>query len=145
MGQLLYDHEAAESMMRRTVVSLDTSTGKEIMFDRQNNSWVEYDEDIVPWTYSMAPAPRSVAQELDYFLRSAALVKHKFIWAPQDMKISHDAFEKLKSERNSRMFGRYANIIESPDVSKPAALVNNFLVVDSNDPREKIFFSMNKF
>lgn len=118
---------------------LDEQSEREIVFDRLLRRWILYDETLIPWTYSMAPSPSTVAMELDYFIRSACLVKHKYVWCTNDGPISRDLFGRLNSQLNNQMIERFANFEQSPTVLRPAKIHNGFLVVSWNDPRENIF------
>lgn len=78
------------------------------MFDRRFGAWIPFNDEIVPWTYTLAPKPKNRFDELDYFIRGGGLIKHKFIWLPESTNtLTFEQFEKLKSNRNMKMHGRY--------------------------------------
>lgn len=131
LGQLLFDHRSNESVKLYRVGMKDEETDEKSMFDTQLNEWVNFDEDIVPWTYTMVPRPTSVALELDYFIRSAPLVKHKYIWARDNL--TSEEFGKLRSHTNTSMLGRFITFVNMPDIRYPARMENGILVKNQND------------
>lgn len=131
LGDLLFDRDEEESELLFDLGTRDRVTREKMMFDRRNNEWVPYDSGRVPYTYSLAPAPQTVAEELDYFVRSAPLIKHKFIWAKD--QLSFDQFAKLNSRRNAEMIGRFTIVPELPSVDNLGRMVKGFLEQNQDD------------
>lgn len=113
------------------IARVDKETGKEVMFDNILGRWVPYEPEWVPWTYSMATAPKNVSVELDYFVRSTALVNHKFIWAMDQIPIN--VFEKLKSRTNHDFIGRFVIKRWYPTVLEPGRAVGQFIERDQDE------------
>lgn len=108
LGQLLYKPGRAESELIKFARAISKNSGKRMMYDRKMKQWVLYDEEIVPWTYTLAVKPRNKYDELEYFMRFGGLVKHKFIWTDHVTDaLTKCQFEKLKSRTNHENHGRY--------------------------------------
>lgn len=108
LGQLLYKQGHGESEQIRFAHAFNNTTGNRVMYDRKIKQWIPYDEEIVPWTYTLALEPRNKYDELEYFTRFGGLVKHKFIWTDElSDGLTTSQFEKLKSRTNHENHGRY--------------------------------------
>lgn len=106
LGQLLYKRGHDESVRFKSFSAFDKTTGERLMFDRKIGQWIPLDEDIVPWTYTLAPEPNDEYVEVNYFIATGGLIKHKFIWCNSN-RLSTNVFEKLKSCTNIENYGRY--------------------------------------
>lgn len=114
LGQLLYEPGSAESVQYsnnnvkvvKGVKAINKKTGEKVMYDNKIGKWIPYDETKVCTTYSLAPEPKNVKEELEHFIRGGGLIKHKFIWSTSNT-LSFDQFEKLKSRRNKEFHGRF--------------------------------------
>lgn len=86
-----------------------------MMYDNIFNEWVPFDPNNVPWTYSYAPRPRSTLMELDYFLRSVGLIKHKYIWVDHPERgIHREIFAMIASRTNKEFLGRFTVTVAMP-------------------------------
>lgn len=139
LGQLLFDGNIPVSQPKFSMTMTADETETEIVYDRLLRIWIKFDETMIPWTYSLAPPPSTVAQELDYFIRSKCLAKHVFVWSTGG-PISQDLFGRVHNHQNQQNIERFANFEDSPSVLTPAKMHNGFLVVQNwNDPRENLF------
>lgn len=51
------------------------------VFDNKIGQWTDKYLFEIPKTATYAPMPTNLLSELDYYIRSAALVNHKFVWS----------------------------------------------------------------
>lgn len=125
LGQLLYKEGCTESMPIRLVTATNLA-GENVVYDREEKKWIPYNEENVPWTYTLAPVPRNKYHEMQYFIQNGGLVKHKFIWATSNGLTMHQ-FEKLKSRTNHENYGRFTITPHIPIVTNNGvpALHNN--------------------
>lgn len=141
LGDLIFDPESPVSVqLYPQIVGKDADGYK--MFDRNVMEWVEYDRTIVPWTYSYAPKPTNVMLELDYFLRSAPLVNHKYIWVdrPDERGIDRNIFAMVNSITNYEFFGRFSVAPFMPPISTIATMTPNGFIEQNQSEFERFKF-----
>lgn len=103
LGRLIYQPGHEESVKMKSLSCFNATTGERLMFDRMLNQWVSFNAEIVAPTYSIAPPPRNAFDEVNYFVATAGLIKHKFIWHSGG-SVSKGIFEKLKSRKNTENY-----------------------------------------
>lgn len=134
LGQLLFDPNKDESVRRCDCVLVRDDTLEEVVYDKKERMWVPYEEENIPTTYSVALRPESKAIELDYFLRSAPLINHTFIWTTRDVDgIERDKYAKCQGRLNLEILGRFTAIRALPTINNLARLVNGFVEQDQDD------------
>lgn len=140
LGDLIFDPESPVSVqLYPQIVGKDGDGYK--MFDNKVMEWVKYDKSIVPWTYSDAPKPTNVLLELDYFLRSAPLVKHKYIWVDHsDEGINRNIFEMVNSNTNHEFFGRFSVAPFMPPISTIATMTPYGFIEQNQSEFERFKF-----
>lgn len=136
VGDLIYDPAQPLSVKRYPeIVARNDENDGYIMYDNTYNEWVPFDPDHVPWTFTYAPAPRNAMMELDYFLRSVGLVKHKFIWVENAHRgIHRDIFTMIVNSTNRAFLGRFTVAPIMPSIFQHAEMTRNgFIEQDQSD------------
>lgn len=87
-----------------------------LVYDNVVNSWVYKRLYEIPRTYTFAPYPEDVYMELDYFVRSAGLVNHRFVWSSNQHGIPFDLYMGIRSNINKEMRGRYTQCKGLPKI-----------------------------
>lgn len=128
LGDLLFNPNSMESDRR-----WDKEEISEV-FDNDLDRWIAYTPEQIIKTYSMVPKPPNVAIELDYFLRSAPLVKHRYIWADEAFGrtgMPREIVAKLFNNQNLVSIGRYTTHRYLPSIFEPARMVKHGFIEQS--------------
>lgn len=134
LGQLLFDPNTKISVRRCEIVAVDQHTQFEIVFDKKIGDWILFEPDNIVPTYSFAVPPENVVIEMDYFLRSLVLPKHKYIWVTGNSGIPHEYFEMVKSSQNQNAIGRFTFAPMMGTVQNPAKMsIFGFMEQDQAD------------
>lgn len=96
----------------RAMVEENSTAGvvSQEIFDFHSNLWVPFNEKSwfeIPTTYTYIEKPKCIKMELNYFLRSIGLNKHKFVWAT-DVGLVPNMYVKIRSSTNQNFRGRFS-------------------------------------
>lgn len=118
LGDLLYDAQLPFSVKRFPEIRAQMPESVDfVMFDNTFDEWVPFDPKNVPMTYTYAPRPQNVMMELDYLLRTVALVNHKYIWVDDaDYGISRAVYSLIGSRTNRNFLGRFTVARNMPKI-----------------------------
>lgn len=99
---------------------------KPMVYDSVAREWIPFTNrlfDDIPPTFTFAPRPIGLVMELDYFVRSAGLVKHSFVWSIDS--IPRDLFGRICCQTNIDFRGRYTFTPWLPDIRSMGVLENS--------------------
>lgn len=111
-----------------------------VIFDTEYDEWVPLTAELlhqIPETFTYAPKPISCEMELDYFVRSAGLIKHAFIWSGD--AISRNDFAKIRSQSNAIYRGRYTLTPWLPQIGTLGVLDEIGIYAISEGDRAKMY------
>lgn len=119
---------------------IDKSDKYAVIYDNFIDDWIPLTDEMIEntaKTYTYAPKPITLEMELDYFVRSAGLIKHAFIWSGN--MIPRDNFAKIRNQYNANFRGRYTFTPWLPQIHSLGVLDNNSLYHISLNDRLKIY------
>lgn len=109
---------------------------KRKIYDNAYGEWTWFNRDLydsIPPTFTFAPRPIDVEMELDYFVRSFGLPKHKFIWSDGIKAIPIDQFASIFSTKNDIFRGRYTFTPWMPPIASLSKLSFGHYIIDKDD------------
>lgn len=113
----LFDFESGSPKNLQLIDPCDDEDTLYKVYDNLLGEWTHLYLKEIPFTRTYAPRPHNTLQEIDYFVRSAALVCHKFIWSNNCKQgISMDDFASIKNENNLLNRGRFSLIEGLPHI-----------------------------
>lgn len=123
LGQLI-DHQTA-TLMFDPIMHINEAPDELFfeVYDNEMAQWKNLHKYEIPKTYSYLPVPKSCAIELDYFIRTCCLIKHKIIWCKDSLPRAD--FGKITSKTNSTNLGRFTVAPWLPNIRDVAHKMKN--------------------
>lgn len=110
------------------------------IYDTWLNEWVPYTEELfnsIPKTCTFAPRPTDHEIEVEYFVRSAGLPKHVWIWSDGVQTMSRAIYLFIRGNINAEYRGRYTFTPRLPQIDGLGRWErdgpNDIYVIDTND------------
>lgn len=140
LGDLFRNFDGPIAIPKGTnkIVAKDEDSGESQVYDRFINQWVPFTDSLlesIPPTFSYVPKPTNLDLEVDYFVRSAGLIKHAFVWSDSHEKegIPWEQFCQIRGSRNIKYRGRFTLTPWLPRIEKMARMENGCYIVSEKD------------
>lgn len=137
LGQLFTDFNNPIAKTKGPGFSIcDYDSENSEIYDNVIEEWVPLTTDLyrsIPQTYTFAPQPDHVQMEMEYFIRSAGLLNHSFIWST--ISIPRENYLKIRSFTNAAFRGRYTVTPWFPQIDTLGKVEHGFYVINTDGYR----------
>lgn len=137
IGELFKNFDGIASRPRCNIRILAEKQTNGMVFDNLEKEWVRLTDELIdetPPSFTYSPKPFNLDMELDYFLRSAGLIKHMYVWSV-DGGIPREMYAAINSSKNKVSLGRYTVLPWAPSIKELPRIQNGFFINSANDRR----------